>query len=128
MPRVRSMILFLLCLKKKTSNKIYTIIIGSSDKNESHAIAGSLELYISKRLDADISASGYDSHSLSTLTKNPLNTTSRMATVDAIPTSPKLSASPILLAFLIAEIPAAKARTKGTVIAPVVAPEASKEI
>ncbi len=45
-----------------------------------------------------------------------------------MPTMPKLSISENLLSFFSAETPAARARMKGTVTAPVVAPEASKEI
>lgn len=51
--------------------------------------------------------------------------TPRIAPVEEMPTRPKLSASPALLYFFKAETPAAKANIKGTVIAPVVAPEAS---
>ena len=54
--------------------------------------------------------------------------TLKIAPADTIPTSPKESVSDAMEFFFIRETPAAIARTKGTVIAPVVAPEESKAI
>ena len=54
--------------------------------------------------------------------------TAIIAPVDAIATKPKLSFSDDLESFLIAVTPIASAIIKGTVMAPVVAPDASKEI
>src|SRR5574344_1263219 len=48
--------------------------------------------------------------------------------VDAMATNPKLSLSDALQSFFNCETPIASARIKGTVNAPVVAPEASKDI
>ncbi|MPN40905.1 hypothetical protein SDC9_188445 [bioreactor metagenome] len=54
--------------------------------------------------------------------------TPKIAPVDAIPTSPKLSFSDALLSFFRRETPNARPSMNGTVRAPVVAPEASKEM
>src|SRR5690606_8573844 len=54
--------------------------------------------------------------------------TAMIAPVEAIATNPKLSCSDALLSFLSAETPKASARINGTVKAPVVAPDASKDI
>src|SRR5690606_6795261 len=51
-----------------------------------------------------------------------------IAPVEAMATSPKLSFSDALLSFFNAETPMASAKMKGTVNAPVVAPEASNEM
>lgn len=51
-----------------------------------------------------------------------------IAPADTMPTKPKLSSSETLLSFFSVETPAAIANINGTVIAPVVAPEASKDI
>ena len=50
-----------------------------------------------------------------------------MAPADAMPTRPKESSSDFWLSLLMAEAPADKASKNGTVSAPVVAPEASKD-
>ena len=54
--------------------------------------------------------------------------TLKIAPAETIPTSPKESVSDAMEFFFMRETPAAIARTKGTVIAPVVAPEESKAI
>ena len=54
--------------------------------------------------------------------------TAKIAPADAIPTSPNASLSEAAESFFISETPAAKARIKGTVIAPVVVPEESNDI
>ena len=51
-----------------------------------------------------------------------------MAPAEIIPIRPKLSSSESFESFFNAEIPVPNASTKGTVRAPVVAPEASKAI
>src|SRR5690554_4474957 len=101
------------------------MIIGSNDTKDSHAMLSNFDQYTSKRLELAICVSGNTPSSLSTLRKRPATKTPIIAPVDEIPTSPKLSASPILLSFLMAETPAANASMKGTVTAPVVAPDAS---
>ena len=58
----------------------------------------------------------------------PTRSTEIIAPAEAIPRSPKLSFSEDLLSLLRTDIPAASVTMNGTVIAPVVAPEASKEI
>ena len=50
-----------------------------------------------------------------------------MAPTEAMATRPKASASERDESFFMADTPAAIAKTKGTVSAPVVAPEASKD-
>ena len=57
-----------------------------------------------------------------------MSITAIIAPVEAIATSPKLSFSENLLSFFKFEIPTAIAKINGTVSAPVVAPEASKDI
>ena len=54
--------------------------------------------------------------------------TLKMAPAETIPTSPKESVSDAMEFFFIRETPAAIANTKGTVMAPVVAPEESNAI
>lgn len=57
-----------------------------------------------------------------------MSITAIIAPADVIATKPKLSFSEALLSFFKAEVPMASPRIKGTVNAPVVAPDASKDI
>jgi len=57
----------------------------------------------------------------------PIARTDIIAPVEAIATRPKLSSSEAMLSFFNEEIPAESASTNGTVRAPVVAPDASKD-
>ena len=54
--------------------------------------------------------------------------TEKIAPVEVIPTNPKLSVSDDLLSFFSIDTPTAIANINGTVKAPVVAPDASKDI
>ena len=64
----------------------------------------------------------------SILSNTPINITAIITPVEAIAKSPKLSFSEALLSFLSLDIPRERESIKGTVKAPVVAPEASKEM
>lgn len=56
----------------------------------------------------------------------PASKTAMITPAEAMPNKPKLSSSEASLSFFSTEIPTPRARIKGTVRAPVVAPEASK--
>ena len=60
--------------------------------------------------------------------KRSRSITPRIAPVEAMATSPKLSFSDALLSFFILEIPKERESINGTASIPVVAPEASKEM
>ena len=76
----------------------------------------------------EVSAAGRLPVSLSVFENMPISITAIIAPADAIATIPKLSISDALLSFFRAETPIARASINGTVTAPVVAPEESKDI
>src|SRR5690554_1251942 len=99
--------------------------MGKRDMNDSQVIRSSLDPYIPNKLPLAIVCSGNSPFNLSMPRISPVTKTPKMAPVDEMPTRPKLSTSLDLLLDFNAEIPAARASIKGTVTAPVVAPEAS---
>ena len=102
-------------------------MIGSRAKITSPAILGN-SCINGPSIDVSVVSWGSPPVILSVLDIILIIITDMIAPVEAIATNPKLSFSDDLLSFFKLETPIARAKIKGTVKAPVVAPEASKEI
>ena len=124
-PRTIIKTLFLLCLNETIWKTIYITTIGKRDMKDSNAMVVSFETYTSSRFPSATLASGRLPLSFPISRKIPAveRRESRLKMKYR-----RVRSCPLLPSYclFIADTPAASASIKGTVIAPVVAPEESK--